>query len=321
MNVQQQKKIHRTLWLWWLVVICFATLLWMTVPCWSDDPRGQSTSVIYQVTYKDKTIKNLTDPPTTNENILMVTRITRTNSSLPSTETISTGNQPMEMYNPGRTQETQLRWNGQAWTPAVIVKSKPKPVPAAAPRPTPPRDVIQTPLEESVVADGGVPPRQRIPRRPANIAEIRDTVQEIMELLSVSDRALHQAQQQVAMAGEDPEAIRDAGESLARARKAQQEVTTNLIQLKMSLGIRQNPPRPRVAQASPASPGAPTYDPNRPITPPPVLNTNIAVNGAFGYGWPGACGWPYFGGNVMIQKQEPNPDFDTGPRVIVREQE
>jgi len=314
MNMQRQKKIHRILWLWLLGVISFAVLLWLTAPCGADDPQGESASVIYQVTYKDKSIQNLNDPPTTNKDILMVTRITRTNSSLPSTETVSTGNQSMEMLNPGRTQETQLRWNGQAWTPAVKIKANSKPTPPPA-SPAPP------PAEENVVTDGNDLPRRRASRHSTNIAEVRDKIQQIMELLSVSDRALHQAEQQVAMAADTPDAAQNAERSLAQARQAHQEVMTNLIQLKSSLGLLQaQPVNPPVAQAAPGPQSNPPYDPNRPITPPPTLNTNIAVNGNFGYGWPGACGWPYFGGNATIQTQEPNPDFDTGPRVIVREQ-
>lgn len=319
MNMQRHFKMHRILWLWWLGVLSFGVLLWLSAPCEADDPEGESSSVIYQVTYTDKSIQNLNDPPATNKDILMVTRITSTNSSLPSTETVSTGNQSMEMFNPGRTQETQLHWDGRTWTPAVKIKAKPRPAPAMASS-APPTS------EESVAAYGNELPPQTVSRRPMNASDIREKMQEIMELLSVSDRALRQAEQQVAMAADTPAAAQEAERSLAQARKAHQDVMTGMIQLKTSLGLLQAPPANcAVAQTSPDPQPQQNqpYDPNRPITPPAVLNTNIAVNGAFGsgYGWPGACGWPYFGGNVAIQNQEPNPDFDTGPRVIVREQE
>lgn len=325
MNMQRQKKMHRILWLWWLGILGFSILLWTGSPSEADDPQGRSSSVIYQVTYQDKSIRNLPDPPDTNEGILMVMRITRTNSSLPRTETLSTGNQSMELLNPGRTQETQLHWNGQSWTPAV--KIKPKPVtPSAYPvRPArfaPPKPE-ESSVNQNVIADDGVSPRARATDHERNPTELREKIQRIMELLSVSDRALRRAEQQVAMAANAPEAMQNAEQSLVEARQAHQEAMTNIIQLKSSLGLRRTRKAnlTAVAQTPTATP-QPPYDPNRPITPPPVLNTNIAANGyCGGYGWPGACGWPCFGGNVMIQSQQPNPDFDAGPRVIIREQE
>ncbi len=319
MNVQRRIKMNRMLWLWWLGVISLGVLLWLATPCSADDPQGESSIVIYQVTYTDKNIQNLNDPPTTNKGILMVTRITRTNSSLPSTETVSTGNQSMEYLNPGRTQETQLQWDGRSWVSEV--KFRPRPQPAAA---NPPAQYSAQNDNDSAAYD---PPSRRSAARSATTAELREKMQEIMELLSVSDRALRQAEQQIAMAADSPEAIQDAEHSLAQARKAHQDVVTNMIQLKTSLGLLQTSEvNSSVAQIPPPDSSgtlgtSQAYDPNRPIVPPAVLNNNVAVNGAYGgYGWPGAGGWPYFGGNVSIQTQEPNPDFDVGPRVIVREQ-
>lgn len=309
MNIRRHKQVHRVLWLWWGGVLIGTVLLWLTTPCPADNPRGESTTVFYQVTYQDKTVENLPEPPTTNEGILMVTRITRTNSSLGGTKTVSTGNQSIEMFNPGRTQETQLRWDGSAWRPAVRLSDHP---------PSPSRRKTGRPAD-----DGTEPKESSAPRpaaRPLSPDEIAAQMQKIMELIGISDRALRRAEQSLA-AADSPQAIRAAEKALEEARQAQQSVLTELVLLKAAL--RDQPPARRYSSLAPTTPPVSAgndsaYDPNRPITPPPTLDTSIGVSG-WG-GWPDEpWGWP--GGNVMIQTQQPNPDFDTGPRVIVREQE
>lgn len=323
-NAIRQKQVRRCLWGWWCIVVVVGLVLFLfSVLAQGDNPQGQSTSVIYQVTYTNKSIQNHNDPPKTNKGILMVTRITRTNSSLPSTETISTGNQSMEMLNPGRTQETQLTWNGQAWIPAVKLQPKAKPAPTASPARAPGGQTSTAAPAETLHS----PTPRRVSPQAMNAVEVRKKMQEIMELLSVSERAIRQAETQVAMVANTPSAAQNAQKSLAQARQTQQQIMTTLIQLKGQLGIRhpQAPAQAAASTPSTAPPAQPGFwqpkDLNRPIIPPATLNTNIAVSGNVGYGWPGACGWPFLGGNVMIQKQEPNPDFDVGPRVIIREQE
>ncbi|MBN1553865.1 MAG: hypothetical protein JXA11_03915 [Phycisphaerae bacterium] len=313
--MERRNRTIGILWLWWLLVAICAVVFGISIPCRSDNPQGESSSVIYQVTYSDKSIRNLPDPPTTNQGILMVTRITRTNSSLPSTETVSTGNQSMEMLNPGRTQETQLTWDGLAWTSAVKISSPPLPAPppAAAARQRVPS------LKKPGAAQRDLPP-SRGPQRNMTSGEVCDEIQKIMELLSVSERALREAEQKLVSGVDVPQDADAATRALEEAREAQQKAMTTVIQLKSSL--RQSPMQ-TAGTTNTLRTTAPrkSYDPNRPILPPPTLDTNINVNGIYGGGWPGGgWGWPGFGGNVMIQSQQPNPDFDVGPRVIIREQ-
>ena len=52
---------------------------------------------------------------------MLVTRISTTRSALPSYETTSTGNAPVEQLNPARTVEQQMQWDGKGW----VVRSKP----------------------------------------------------------------------------------------------------------------------------------------------------------------------------------------------------
>ena len=78
-----------------------------------------STSVYYQVTYANKTIRDLPTCPTTNKDILMVTRIATYRSSLPSYRTHSTGSTAVTELNPARTVTTTLVWNGSAWVDAL----------------------------------------------------------------------------------------------------------------------------------------------------------------------------------------------------------
>ena len=81
--------------------------------------RKISTSVYYQVTYKNKTIRDLSAAPTTNKDILSVTKIVTFRSSWPGYETVSTGNTHIQNLNPVRTVSTSLMWNGKSWAPAV----------------------------------------------------------------------------------------------------------------------------------------------------------------------------------------------------------
>jgi hypothetical protein len=318
MDTPRHKRIRRILWAWWLVLVVFLVVLWSAAPARADDdPQGSSSSVIYQVTYQDRSIRNLTEPPKTDKGILMVVRITRTNSALPSSETVSTGNQSVEMLNPGRTQMTQLEWDGKAWTSAVKIKDPPPDSPTpirkrSAAEPAPAADPTATP-----------PPRER----PISPREVSEKLQKVMELLGVADRAIQQAESQIAILRQDsPAAATSTQQAITEARKAQQEIVSTVIDLKDQLAkIRPDPVAEKDAAAaapteSTAEPGEPAYDPNRVVPPPAVLRTNVDATGCWeNSGWSGCPGWPYFG-SASIYTEEPNPDYDVGPRVIIREQ-
>jgi hypothetical protein len=76
-------------------------------------------------------------------------------------------------------------------------------------------------------------------------------------------------------------------------------------------------PDTRVYSTTPDCVGEDGYDPNK-----PTLSTDVWFSGYVG-GEDGFCGgkyWPYLS-NIRVHEERPNPDYDTGPRVIIRETE
>lgn len=79
-----------------------------------------NATVYYQVTYDDGTVRDQAQLPPDDTGIKTVLRIARYESELPSYETVTTGNQPVEVLNPGRTIKTTLLWTGRDWQPAIL---------------------------------------------------------------------------------------------------------------------------------------------------------------------------------------------------------
>lgn len=128
-----------------------------------------------------------------------------------------------------------------------------------------------------------------------------DPTAELEEHLTVARRAVEQARIDLA-AGKTA----DAQKQLSRAIDAHQQLSAAIARLRVS---------PAVATAR-----ANAQDPNVPQSPPPVLRSETNYSGPVDPGWGGLGGWPYFG-NVSTCSERPNPDYDTGPRVIIREQD
>lgn len=232
--------------------------------------QDSNATVYYQVTYKNGEIKDLPSPPKTGEGILMVVKFVRYDKELPSAETVSTGNQPIEMLNPPRTSSTQFTWNGQAWVPAIEPR-----------QPRSARPAGRTARAASVSAD------------PYAQAE---------QYLTAARKAVKQARIDLSAGQTD-----QARQQLDRAAEQHQQLAVALARLRVA-------PRPAVADR-------PARDPHTPNPPPPVLRGATDYNGPVEpAGWGGLGGWPYFG-NVSTYTERPNPDYDTGPRVIIREQD
>ncbi len=271
----------------------------LAVICVTDSPAraggAESRTVLYQVTYADRRIVNLTTPPTTDRGILLVTRITSTNSALPGYETVSTGNTPIEELNPQRTVEQQLSWNGSAW-----------------------------------VAEGDQNAQK--PTMPLQGSQGRTAVrvQNVLHWVTESGNQLKTAQARLETAKKQDDiilALRDierASQALKLATLAVGELQTTLLKGGISTG---SMPPPTADQVLPdnavdtlaTSPDG--YPPNQ-----PVLKSHVNVSGYVGGlgtwgGWSprGRDAWP-IAGDVDVYQETPNPDYDTGPRVIIREQ-
>ena len=254
---------------------------------------SESESVVYQVTYSDRRIENHTTPPDTNKGILLVTEIKSTNSALPGYETISTGNTPIEELNPQRTVERQMYWNGSAWTTIDKKNSKPPAVQWQGPNGT-----------------------------------VAVRVQNVLQWVTESGNQIKIAQVRLRSA-KNPEAITLAIRDLEQALQSQQqavlavgELQANLLKGGISTGNFPQPqqPVPVCGGADTVSTSSDGYPPNQ-----PVLRSHVNVNGYLG-GWGGWGGYPGrrwawpVAGNVDVYQEMPNPDYDTGPRVIIREQ-
>lgn len=286
---EQNKKIDSFCLKWWAfaagLIIAIGPVNEATLA--SD---SQSESVVYQVTYSDRRIVNLPSPPRTNKGILLVTKISTTRSALPGYETISTGNTPVEELNPQRTVEKQMWWDGSAW----VSENKPG-------------------------------PRSSTPQlhKPEGIMAVR--VQNVLHWVMLSGNQITIAQARLRAAKKNSDitlALRD----LEQARHAQQqailavgELQAILLRGGVSTGATPQPLRnvPPASTSTATLSTAPNgYPPNQ-----PVLKSRVSVGGYLGNWNAGGSewGWP-MGGAVDIYQETPNPDYDTGPRVIIREQ-
>lgn len=284
MNMQFRKR-YRQGWLWLGVVVMFLVgiwLAWLVRPA-SAETRDESTSVYYQVTYTGGTIKDLASAPRSNTNIVMVTKITQYQSDLPGYEAVSTGNQTIESLNPTRTIQTQLEWDGTSWAPAVKPRQQ-TPAPAS-PAPTSP------------AGGATIPP---------------DTAGQLEQSLAEAARAVAEADAKLNTAAAEPGGLEAARKALARAMAA--------LQTSQQLASRAAQPN----TTTPAGSAGPTRNVASGYSgvtkPHPVLTT--AVN-AESLPWAYPCmpgGWGEWGGNASVVTQQPNPDYDTGPRVIIREE-
>lgn len=108
----------RWTWLIMLATMAAALLLGGSV-AWAQDELPVSGTIYYQVTYSDGKVEQRNTPPPTQAGIEQVSRVARYEPELPSYETLSTGNAPVENLNPGRTVTTEMTWDGQKWTPQV----------------------------------------------------------------------------------------------------------------------------------------------------------------------------------------------------------
>ena len=265
----------------------------------SPSLAGQrSSSAVYQVTYADRRIENLPAPPRTNEGILLVTRISTTRSALPSYETTSTGNAPVEQLNPARTVEQQMQWDGKGW----VAGNKPAQARPGAGR-----------------------------QKPQNLTAVR--VQNVLLWVTESGNKIRIAQARLNQA-KGPQAVTLALRDLAQALHAQQQATLAVGQLQAALGQNGVATGMQVPTAGPGScPSIQTqstmgnggtvstspsgYPPNQ-----PVLRSRVNVGGYFGNWQSGSGNWPWpVGGTADIYQETPNPDYDTGPRVIIRKED
>lgn len=85
------------------------------------NPASQkvSTSVYYQVTYSDKSVRDVTVIPKSNRGIISVTRVAVYRASMPGYTTHSTGPTAVTELNPTRTVRASMRWDGRAWVIAL----------------------------------------------------------------------------------------------------------------------------------------------------------------------------------------------------------
>ncbi|GEM_PF-2219803 len=257
----------------------------------------QSSSTVYQVTYADRRIVNLPAPPGTNEGVLLVTRISTTRSALPSYETTSTGNAPIEQLNPARTVEQQMRWDGKAWV--------------AGNKPSKARPTVQWQKPQS--------------RTAVQVQNVLLWVTESGNKIRIAQARLDQAK--------GPQAIALALRDIQQALHAQQQATLAVGQLQATLGQKGVATGRQTSAATPTacqsaypqstmgngdvvSTSPSGYPPNQ-----PVLRSRVSVGGYFGDWHTGSGNWPWpVGGTADIYQETPNPDYDTGPRVIIREE-
>ena len=222
--------------------------------------RRVSTSVYYQVTYKNKSVRDLSLPPKTNKDIISVTKIVTFRSSLPGYETVSTGNTHIQDLNPVRTVSTSLIWNGKSWSPAVRL-----------PEPTD---------KSSTLAVG----------------QIKKLAQNLVDLGAKIDAIDNQLNDFA-----NPNAPDNLRKLAANVKTLKNSALQNLVTL-----------------INGKSAGAQKCA-NYKI--PPILRSNIYFTG-LGLGYLRICPncssvLPF--GSASIQIQQPNPDYDQGPRVKIRE--
>jgi len=98
---------------------------------------AQPVAVIYyQVTYANGTVRDLDDPPQTNQGIRSVLRIARFEQDRRGYQVLTTEGPALRTVNAGRTEKVQLRWNGSAWAaPPVGGNRSDRPEPATQPDP------------------------------------------------------------------------------------------------------------------------------------------------------------------------------------------
>ena len=294
MNNEKYEKVRNYHLKWFLFCLALAGLIVAVGLADNAALAGglKSRSVVYQVTYSDRRIVNLSTPPATDKGILLVTKITATNSALPGYETISTGNTPIEELNPQRTVEQQMRWDCSEW---VIGNRR--------------------------------NPKASVVRWEAPQGRTAVRIQNVLHWVTESGNQIKTAQARLKSA-KTPDAITLALRDLDNARRAQQQATMAVGELQADLlrgGISTGnfpPPRQHVlpdnaVDTLTTSPSG--YPPNQ-----PVLRSHVNIGGYFGGGGLGGWNrnrwnWPV-AGNIDIYQETPNPDYDTGPRVIIREQ-
>ncbi|MCD4824387.1 MAG: hypothetical protein K8S55_07260 [Phycisphaerae bacterium] len=266
MNACELEKLLKRNWKWLggLAILLGAT--WLANELAPAAEPTTSTDVFYQVTYTDRTIKNLPEAPRTNVGVMMVTRVAHFTSSAPQYNTVSTGNAPLEVLNPSRTVSTKLKWDGKAWVAAVKAPPTRQKAPAAGPAP------------------------------PADIAT---ELQKIRQAVAAAEKAIALADKALSTSASNPAALTNAREALADAKKSLATVRQQI-------------------QTVAAKVNTPSRAPGPPAGPPATLSTDLHVEG---YGGWGRRRWGWGCGNVSIHKEEPNPDYDTGPRVIIRRDE
>ncbi len=119
MNLYMPKG-RRLRWTWLIVMAAMAAVLLIGGSLASaQDELPVAGTIYYQITYSDGTVEQRSTPPPTKAGIQSVSRVARYEPELPSYETASTGNAPVENLNPGRTVMTEMTWDGSKWAPQI----------------------------------------------------------------------------------------------------------------------------------------------------------------------------------------------------------
>lgn len=93
----------------------------------AQSPGDLGLSVYYQVTYQDGNIEDLSQVPTTNEDIRMIVRISRYQPGATPRRFLATGRVPLGLTGRGWTIKTDLQWNGKAWVAPPVVRKMREP--------------------------------------------------------------------------------------------------------------------------------------------------------------------------------------------------
>ncbi|NBB95968.1 MAG: hypothetical protein GVY16_09565 [Planctomycetes bacterium] len=236
--------MHRGRWMRWTWLIGLAAMTAVLLLAGSfaeaEDALPVDGTIYYVVTYSDGTIEQRSAPPPTDAGIRSVSRVARYEPELPSYETATTGNEPVEVLNPGRTVTTEMHWNGRLWV-AQVTDSPIKR--AARRRQAPPRQAAASTLDVRRVADA-------------------------IEAVNRLGEAIDAARQQLDAA--DPDAKAKAQLQLTRASNLHQQATAALIALQSQAAT---PPQPATSAA------AAGQDAPRPALPPGLKPTGRITAG------------------------------------------
>ncbi len=186
MYAHAEKRVNH---LWIYLFIALAVLLLSARVAGANGPVG---IVYYQATYSDGRVRDLNEPPDTNEGIRGVLRITRYSKGLKSYEVYTTEGPAVRKVNTGITDKVQLRWNGEAWV---------------------------APHEQASGGDDDAPASRPDPVR-QEISRIEAVLKGMKNKLPAADHAVARAQREVGSAeDEKAKAAAEARLEKAKARR------------------------------------------------------------------------------------------------------